>query len=113
MWQENEGRWEVNQKENVDAINTLFMECIDTMIKKGHDYADNNNCFSNFEFIAKTCSIPTEKAIMVFIAVKIARITQLLEKQETKVGESIEDSLKDIINYCGILHNYLKNNAKN
>lgn len=98
--------------EEVAEIKKFFESCENTLIKKAHDYADDADCFSNFKHIASMCDIPVEKTFLVFMTVKLARIVQLLKKGKTEVGESIEDSLKDMANYSSLFAVYLKDSTK-
>jgi len=70
--------------------------------KKNHDYAKNDDCFSNFKLASIISNIPVEKVFMSIIGIKIARILELLENKNPK-NESLEDSLIDIGNYIDLL----------
>jgi len=96
----------MNQIEEVKLAEKFYEKALKTLTKKAHDYAQDQDCFSNFTKIAATVEIPVEKVFMVFMVVKIARITELLKKGKTEVGESIEDSLMDLANYSCLLSLY-------
>lgn len=85
----------------------FFDRALGVLTKKAHDYASEGDCFSNFTKIASMVNVSVEKVFLVFMAVKVARITELVEKNETKVGESISDSLTDIANYASLFSVYL------
>jgi len=74
--------------------------------RKNSDYAQKGNPYSNFERAALLAAMfkdPIDQVFATLIGVKLARLGQLLssEKQLPK-NESIEDSFKDLTNYCGI-----------
>ena len=86
----------------------FYNTCLATLTKKAHDYAQDDDCFSNFKKIASICEVPTLKVFLFFITVKIARLIELEKKGATKVGESMEDSLMDIANYACLADTFLK-----
>lgn len=86
----------------------FFDECLTTLTKKANDYASNKDCFSNFKFIAEICKIHVEKTFMVFLAVKIARLSELVCEGKQAKNESISDTLKDLSNYACLMDIYLK-----
>ena len=97
----------MNQQDEVRLAKEFFDDCLSTLVKKAHDYAQDDDCFSNFKKIAETVKVPVEKVFLMFIVVKIARIVELIKKGDTKVGESIEDSLSDLANYACLMGVYL------
>ena len=92
----------MNREQEAKQSKKYFDICHELLVKKAHDYADDGDCFSNFSKIAIACDIPVEKILLVFITLKIARIIELLKKDKTMVGESIQDSCMDIANYSCI-----------
>lgn len=82
------------------------------MGKKALDYAQNDDCFSNFKKVAQIVEIPVEKVLLVFIVLKVARIVELLKNGTSAVGESIKDSLLDGCNYNTILALWLEEKEK-
>jgi hypothetical protein len=92
----------------IETAEAMFNECLETLGKKAHDYANDNNAFSNFEFSAGVAGIEPTQSMMVLIGVKIARLTELLSAGKEPMNESIADTIKDCINYLAILHSYLQ-----
>lgn len=87
-----------------------FDKCIATAKKKNNDYAGENTLdpYKNFrgsEFVG----VPPDRAILVRLMDKIARVSNLLEQENAVKDESIHDTLEDAINYIAILKSYLKN----
>lgn len=71
------------------------------MLSKGDDYA-NADRLSNFKMAGAICGLSAEQNCLSLIAVKVARLGQLLSGKEPK-NESIEDSLLDLANYTQLL----------
>ena len=86
----------------------FYNECEQILVGKAHDYASSSDCFSNFKSIANTCQISIEKVFLVFMAVKIARLVELINSNKITVYEPIDDSLKDLSNYACLMSLYLK-----
>ena len=101
----------MNQQDEVRFAKEFFDDCLSTLVKKAHDYAQDDDCFSNFSKIADTIEIPIEKVFLMFIVVKIARIVELSKKKESLTGESMMDSLSDITNYACLLNIYLNQDS--
>ena len=88
----------------------FYDDCLSTLLKKANDYASENDCFSNFKFIAQVCKVPIEKTFLQFLAVKIARLSELVGEMKEAKNESIEDTLKDLANYSCLMAIYMKGN---
>lgn len=69
---------------------------------KGHDYANSENPFSNFErssLIASWFDDPVDKGFVILIGTKIARLAELRNGKSPK-NESIFDTFLDLGTYC-------------
>ncbi len=82
-------------------------KCINIMKAKAKDYATECDPFANFR-ACEQFGIPLERGILVRISDKISRINNLFDKEADVVDESIEDTIRDAINYLNIIHIYLK-----
>lgn len=91
------------------AVEETFEECLKILVKKNGDYGADNDPYRNFRF-AEQLGIGVEKAIMVRMADKLARVSTLLDKKASVSDESLEDTLNDLINYSAILIAYRKEN---
>ena len=69
----------------------ICQELNDTYKAKNADYGDS---------FAMVRDLYPETAIMVRILDKVNRLRTLLNGKQAEVDESIEDSLKDLANYC-------------
>jgi len=96
----------MNQSQETKLAKDFFDDCLQTLTKKAHDYAQDTDCFSNFKKIASICEVPTLKVFLFFITVKIARLIELEKKGKSEVGESMRDSLLDIANYSCLANLY-------
>ena len=94
-------------KEEFDKLQEKKKE---VLIKKNHDYARQDDVFSNFKIISEIANISIERVFLVFISVKIARLRELLLTGKKVKNESIEDTLLDLANYTELLYFYLKEN---
>lgn len=86
------------------------------LIKKGQDYSGDKSQWYNFEFARDMSNTPTlEQIIVVMCSIKFSRLNSLVFSNREKPNfESIDDSLKDLINYILLLLGYLeyKNDGK-
>lgn len=90
-----------------------FDECLEIATRKNNDYAGEKTAdpFKNFrgsEFVG----VPPERSILVRTMDKMSRISNLLSQNNAVKDESIDDTIKDVINYMAILRSYIKNNKK-
>jgi len=72
--------------------------------KKNHDYADDDNPYSNFEFaayIANQFNHPTDKVYATLLGIKLARLAQL-KNGKAPNNESVEDTHLDLSTYSVI-----------
>lgn len=72
---------------------------------KSHDYAADTNPYSNFEFsaaIADQFPAGPDRVFATMMAIKLARLAELLSQHKTPKHESIEDTFLDLCNY-GVL----------
>lgn len=77
--------------------------------KKNADYAASHNPFKNFE-AASIVGVGVERAILLRVLDKIARISNLIDKEAAVVDESLEDTIVDAINYLAIMKAYRERN---
>jgi hypothetical protein len=86
-------------------INPLFNAVLDRMRevhdKKNHDYADDDNPFSNFEGAARMSGLSAEQVLHVMMSIKLERLRQLVSGKEPNF-EGVEDTLLDLANYAAI-----------
>lgn len=83
-------------------------------LKKGADYATQQNPFSNFERSAELVSWFTgkvDKSFVALIGTKLARIAELSDGR-TPNNESLDDSFLDLLTYVGLWASYVKRNRK-
>lgn len=74
--------------------------------KKNHDYASDNNPFANFEVVARITGLPVDTVFKVLLAVKEARLEELLSSDKTPNFESISDTYKDQAVYAALRYSY-------
>lgn len=94
--------------EFITKLEKTYSDCIHIVRKKNQDYSTATNPFRNFEY-AEYVNVCVEDAIMVRMSDKLARLANLMHKDEIAVkDERIEDTLLDLINYTAILKVYLE-----
>ena len=88
----------------------LFLQSVEVSIAKNKDYATPEDPFANFRLSEQLglCSIP--QSILVRSCDKFKRICNLLSKENAVKGETIFDSILDLIVYMAFLNVYLEMN---
>lgn len=91
------------------VVDGLFQQAQEIIVRKGHDYAADDNLFSNFEFTGYVLDIAVRRGIrgrdlscLCLMMTKIARLLELLGGKEPN-NESIEDTALDLANYAILL----------
>ena len=92
----------MNQKEFIENIENSYKKGVEIIRKKNADYAVDSNPWKNFE-MASLVGVSVKRAILVRISDKLARISNLIDKEAAVKDETIEDTLLDLINYAAIL----------
>ena len=95
----------MNKQEYLECIRKFFDSGLELMKKKSADYASEENPFRNFEG-SLAVGVPIDRAILVRMMDKIARISNLLTTEAQCQDEKLEDTLQDLANYTGILFAY-------
>jgi hypothetical protein len=88
-----------------ETFNKLMDEIKELHNRKNHDYASDDNPYSNFEFAAKIVeqfTNPVDQTFACMIGIKLARLGQLLGKGKEPNNESVRDTMRDLTTYCGI-----------
>lgn len=85
----------------VHPVIAVFDEMQEVVESKAHDYAKDDNVFSNFEFAADVAGVTVEQEFAVMIATKVARLRELLGGKVPN-NESLDDTLLDLANYAAL-----------
>ena len=102
----------MNRDEFIGSLEKTFKVCLDIAHKKNSDYAQNTDPFKNFKF-AELIGLGVDKAILVRISDKLARISNLTDKKSIAVlDENLEDTIIDAINYLAILKAWLESSKE-
>lgn len=79
------------------------------LIRKGQDYSGTKNQWYNFEFAKKMSNMQSlEQVIVVMCSIKFSRLNSLVFADKEPNFESIDDNLKDLVNYLILLLGYLE-----
>ena len=100
----------MNKQQFLESIENSYKEAMEIIEKKNADYAVESNPFRNFEY-ATYCNVSVEKAILVRISDKFARLANLIDKGEENrqvLDETTADTIVDICNYLVILKAYME-----
>lgn len=93
----------MTSKEQIEHYDKLMKELKVILTAKGDDYSGEDR-LSNFKTVAGILKITPELSCLNLIATKVARLGTLLSSRSEPNNESIEDSIKDLINYSILLH---------
>ena len=88
-------------EEQTNILKRFQAEMEKVMLGKGNDYA-NEDRLSAFKQVAFITGLTEEQVISVFLATKIARLSNLFSGKEPN-NESIDDSILDLANYAALL----------
>jgi hypothetical protein len=86
----------------LNHIRETFSEGLELIKNKNADYADNEDPFKNF-WMSEMVGVSPERAILVRISDKLARVSNLLDKEADVEDETIDDTILDCVNYFAIL----------
>lgn len=84
--------------EQIEFFTNFTKTMADIMLKKGNDYS-NEDRLNNFKVAGAILGKTPEEVALVLIAVKVARLGQLIGTNKTPNNESIDDTLLDLANY--------------
>lgn len=87
----------MNLKNRRKKATDFFNECLNVLSNKGHDYSKEEDAYSNFKKIANMLDLPVKKVFNFFLACKVARLVELIDKEPN--NESVRDTLVDLANY--------------
>lgn len=74
--------------------------------KKSHDYASTANPYQNFEDAADIVGCSVDVVFRVMIAIKMARLKELLGTGKEAKNESVEDTQLDLATYSALYASY-------
>lgn len=97
----------MNRQEFLDTLIANYAKGIDLIKAKNADYATGDDPFANFR-MSSLVGIPVERAILMRMCDKMARMSNLWDKEAQVTDESIEDTILDLCNYANILLAYRK-----
>ena len=94
--------------EFLKSLDGTFAQCLDTAQRKNADYAKEADPFNNFRLVEAMGVCDVQTGIMVRLSDKFSRMGNLLKDgavNEVK-DESVDDTIRDAINYLAILLAY-------
>lgn len=100
----------MTQHKLFQSLTQTFADCLKIVESKNHDYATEEDAFMNFRF-SVLVGVDPKRAILVRMADKLARISNLLTKAPAVKDEKVGDTLSDIVNYAAILKAWLEDES--
>lgn len=86
------------REQQMSMFDSVTAELKAILNSKGNDYASNTDVLSNFKLTASALKTTSHKIILTEIVKKAIRLGNLIDKDPE--NESVQDSLKDLMNYC-------------
>ncbi len=99
----------MTKKEQMAVFGYLTNEMKKTLFSKGDDYA-NEDRLSNFKLAGAISGGNASTNCLNMISTKVARLGNLLNKNEDPNNESIDDSVLDLANYAVLLYMIINEN---
>jgi len=93
----------MDNKEFIEGIELFYASGIQLIKRKNADYTGGTDPFANFLLAEKMGVTSAEKALMVRMCDKVARLATLIDKDAQVKDESFQDTALDLCNYCAIL----------
>lgn len=92
----------------------IFEELKEITRKKNADYTGaGSDPFKNFKLVDKFGCVSTEQGFFTRMVDKMSRISSFIQKGELQVkDESVQDTLKDLSNYCILFLGYLESKKR-
>ncbi len=89
----------------IDSVKGTFAKVEAILIKKNQDYGSNSDPFRNLRS-SEVIGVPPERAMLIRLLDKLARINNLIDKAPAVKEESLEDAIDDAIGYLALLRAY-------
>ncbi len=90
-------------QEQIEHFDVLVAQMRSVIISKSQDYATDTDTLSNFKDTAAICGLQPRQIVLTMIAIKVARLGVLLNKEDGPINEPIADSILDLANYAILL----------
>ena len=103
----------MNRTQFFEFAKSFYERAFQIMQNKNDDYSQEDNPFSNFEFTAEASNVKVEQVFLMQLADKMARLRECFDKPVSVLDESLEDTLRDMANFCALCAGYLKKNLDN
>lgn len=91
----------MTKEKQIEHFEKLCEDLKKILLSKGDDYAGEDR-LSNFKFAGAIVGIGARKQCLSMIAVKVARLGNLLDSKQPN-NESVQDSILDLIAYGFLL----------
>jgi len=95
------------QKDVIRQLEKITNDLKSTLDVKGKDYAGTEDTFKSFKNTSAITGVSVEKVILTRMADKFTRLSNVLDNG-TFVGETVQDTVNDLIGYSVLLSTYLE-----
>lgn len=100
----------MNLEQQGKILDKFYSKRMEVMHSKSLDYASDKDVLDNFKNVAAIVGVTPAQQCLSLIAVKVARIGNLLSSAKIPNNEALEDSVLDMANYTDLLYCLLKEN---
>lgn len=101
----------MNLTQQNEYLEKIFNQLKETLLKKGDDYAGEDR-LSVFKTVGGILKTDSEDVCLNQIAIKVARLSNLLKSNSQPKNESIQDSVLDLIGYSLLMGMILEEKIK-
>lgn len=81
----------------------FFEDCKTILNKKGADYTIDNDAFKDLKAIAEEIDTAPIKVMWIFFRKHLSAVKNFIKRGKVE-SEPIEERLKDLANYCALIH---------
>lgn len=92
----------MTRTEFIKELENIYAESVDISRAKNQDYAQDDDPFQNFR-MSEFMGVSIPRAILVRVTDKLVRVANLLDKDPVVANESVEDTIKDALNYLAFI----------
>jgi len=97
----------MRREDFLKEIGETFVAAGRLISAKNDDYAADDDAFLNFRKAAEIAGTDVATGILVRFGDKVTRLGNLIDRDPSVVGETVDDTILDAINYLAILRVWL------
>lgn len=101
----------MTRDEFMTELVNVYDECVSISKRKNQDYAQDEDPFQNFR-MSEFMGVSIPRGILVRVTDKLVRAANLLDKDPIVANESLDDTIKDALNYLAFILIYRRQGAE-